>query len=58
MPLEEVVGLLRFAGRTREQEYEARQAIEKLTPREREILQALAEGLYSQGIEQSSYTSP
>ena len=52
------MGLLRFAGRTREQEYEARQAIEKLTPREREILQALAEGLYSQGIKQSSYTSP
>ena len=52
------MGLLRFAGRTREQEYEARQAIEKLTPREREVLQALAEGLYSQGIEQSSYTSP
>jgi DNA-binding NarL/FixJ family response regulator len=50
MPLEEVVGLLRYAGSEREQEYEARQAIEKLTPREREVLQALAEGLDSEGI--------
>ena len=50
MPLEEVVGLLRFAGRTREHEYEARQALEKLTPREKEVLQALAEGLDSEGI--------
>jgi DNA-binding NarL/FixJ family response regulator len=50
MPLEEVVGLLRFAGSQREQEYEARQAIEKLTPREIEVLQALAEGLDSEGI--------
>ena len=36
MPLEEVVELLRFAGSERREEYEARQAIEKLTPRERE----------------------
>jgi PAS domain S-box-containing protein len=52
MPLEEVVGLLRFAGSQREQEYEARQAIEKLTPREIEVLQALALGLDSEGIAQ------
>jgi DNA-binding NarL/FixJ family response regulator len=45
-----VVGLLRYGGSEREQEYEARQAIEKLTPREREVLQALAEGLDSEGI--------
>ena len=50
MPLEEVVGLLRYAGAHREQEYEARHAIEKLTPREREVLQALAEGLDSEEI--------
>jgi PAS domain S-box-containing protein len=50
MPLEEVVGLLRFAGSQREQEYEARQAIAALTPREIEVLQALAEGLDSEGI--------
>jgi PAS domain S-box-containing protein len=52
MPLEEVVELLRYAGSERRQEYEARQAIEKLTPREREVLQALAEGLDSEGVAQ------
>jgi DNA-binding NarL/FixJ family response regulator/signal transduction histidine kinase len=50
MPLEEVVELLRFAASKREEEYEARKAIEKLTPREIEVLQALAEGLDSEGI--------
>ena len=50
MPLEEVVGLLRFAGSEREQEYVAREAIGKLTPRVIEVLQALAEGLDSKGI--------
>jgi DNA-binding NarL/FixJ family response regulator len=50
LPLEEVVGLLRYAGSRREEEYEAQQAIEKLTSREIEVLQALAEGLDSEGI--------
>jgi DNA-binding NarL/FixJ family response regulator len=50
MPIEEVVAMLRFAGSEREQEYEARQAIEKLTPRDIEVLQALAVGLDSEGI--------
>jgi DNA-binding NarL/FixJ family response regulator len=50
LPLEDVVELLRFAGSQREEEYEARKAIEKLTPREIEVLQALAEGLDSQEI--------
>lgn len=45
LPLEEVVELLRFAGVRREQEYEAQQAIARLTDREREILEAIAEGL-------------
>jgi DNA-binding NarL/FixJ family response regulator len=57
MPLEEVVGLLRYAGRAREHEYEARQAIEKLTPREIEVLQALAEGLDSEGIAEKLHIS-
>jgi DNA-binding NarL/FixJ family response regulator len=52
LPLEEVIELLRFAGRTREVEYKARQAIKKLTPREIEVLQALAEGLDSHEIAQ------
>ena len=42
---EEAVQLLRFASSRREHEYESRQAIAQLTPREREVLQALAEGL-------------
>jgi DNA-binding NarL/FixJ family response regulator len=50
MPLEEVVDLLRFAGSRREEEHEAGQVIARLTPREREVLQALAEGLDSEGI--------
>jgi len=50
LPIEEVVELLRFAGSRREQEQEARQAITQLTPREREVLQALAEGLDSKEI--------
>jgi DNA-binding NarL/FixJ family response regulator/two-component sensor histidine kinase len=45
LPVEEVVELLRFAGSRREHEHEARLAIAQLTPREREVLQALAEGL-------------
>src|SRR5215207_7500529 len=50
MPLEEVVELLRFASTRRDEEYEARQAIESLTSREIEVLQALAEGLDSRQI--------
>jgi DNA-binding NarL/FixJ family response regulator len=57
MPLEEVVELLRFAGSEREREYEARQAIEKLSPREIEVLQALAEGLDSAGIAERLHIS-
>ena len=50
MPLEEVVELLRYSSSKREEEHEAPQAIEKLTPREMEVLQALALGLDSEGI--------
>ena len=57
LPLEEVVELLRFLGRTRDEEYEAHQAIEKLTPREREVLQALAEGLDSREIAERLHIS-
>ena len=39
-----------FAGSRREEEYEARRAIARLTPREMEVLQALANGLNSQQI--------
>jgi PAS domain S-box-containing protein len=57
IPLEEVVDLLRFADSEREQEYKANQAIEKLTPREIEVLQALAEGLDSEQIAQRLHIS-
>jgi PAS domain S-box-containing protein len=50
LPLDEVVELLRFAGREREQKRADREAIARLTPRERELLQALADGLDSQRI--------
>ena len=50
MPLDEVVELLRFAGRERDREREDRHSIASLTPREREVLQALAEGLDSATI--------
>jgi DNA-binding NarL/FixJ family response regulator len=50
VPLDEVVDLLRFAARERDRERADRQAIESLSPREREVLQLLAEGLGSQDI--------
>ena len=52
LPLEEVVELLRYAGSHREQEQEARRAIAQLTPREKEVLEALAEGLDGKDIAQ------
>jgi DNA-binding NarL/FixJ family response regulator len=57
LPLEEVVELLRFASSRKDEDYEARQAIARLTPREREILQALAEGLNSHEIAERLYIS-
>lgn len=50
LPLEEVVELLRFSGSRKDREHEAQKAIEKLTSREEEVLQALAEGLDSEQI--------
>ncbi|MCW2951471.1 MAG: domain S-box protein [Conexibacter sp.] len=50
MPLQDVVELLRFAGRQREREYADRRAIAQLTAREREVIAALADGLDSQQI--------
>src|SRR5215216_6243028 len=57
MPLEEVVELLRYASTRRDEEYEARQAIESLTSREIEVLQALAEGLDSRQIAERLHIS-
>jgi DNA-binding NarL/FixJ family response regulator len=57
LPLEEVVELLRFASSRKDEEHEARQAIARLTPREKEMLQALAEGLNSEEIAERLYIS-
>ena len=46
----ELVELLHLAGQNREEEVEARASIEQITPREREVLQALAEGLSNKEI--------
>ncbi|MDQ4106174.1 MAG: response regulator transcription factor [Actinomycetota bacterium] len=53
----ELVELLRLAGHTREQEREARANIKKLTTRELEVLQALAEGLSNKEIAERLYVS-
>ncbi len=47
---EEMVQMLRLVSRERQEQRSARRAVEKLTPREREVLQALAEGLDSREI--------
>ena len=47
---DELVALLRLAGQNREEELEARASIEQITPREREVLQTLAEGLSNKEI--------
>jgi DNA-binding NarL/FixJ family response regulator len=46
----EVIEMLRLVGRERQEEQRAQQALERLTPREREVLGALAEGLESREI--------
>lgn len=48
----EVIEMLRFAGRHREESRTAQQTLERLTPREREVLQALADGLNDKEIAQ------
>ena len=46
----EVIEMLRMVSRKRQEEYEARRAIERLTPREKQVLEALGEGLDSKDI--------
>ena len=47
---DELISLLRLAGQNREEAVEARASIEQITPREREVLQKLAEGLSNKEI--------
>ena len=47
---EETIELLRLASRQREQENQTQRAIERITPREREVLQALTNGLSDKEI--------
>ena len=47
---DEVIEMLRMVSRKRQEEYEAQKAIDRLTRREREVLQALAEGSDSKEI--------
>jgi DNA-binding NarL/FixJ family response regulator len=46
----DVIEMLRLVNRERQEELSVRRAVERLTPREREVLQALAEGLESKEI--------
>ena len=57
IPLEKVVELLRFASSRKEEEHEARQALARLTDREREVLSLLAEGLDAEEIAGRLYIS-
>lgn len=50
LSLEETIDLLRHAGQQRERDWEAQQRLERLTPRERDVLQALADGLPDKAI--------
>ena len=54
---DELVALLRLAGQNREEEVEARASIEQITPREKEVLQKLAEGLSNKQIAASLHMS-
>jgi two-component system nitrate/nitrite response regulator NarL len=53
----ELVEMLRIASQDREEEREARANIEQLTRREREVLQALSEGLSNKQIAQRLHMS-
>ncbi|MEA2248361.1 MAG: hypothetical protein QOH46_2890 [Solirubrobacteraceae bacterium] len=57
MGVDEIVELLRFAGRRREREQRDRRAAAQLTPREREVIQALADGLDTQATAERLHIS-
>ena len=53
----EVIELLRLAARERERDYHARMAIQQLTQREKEVLEALAQGLNDREIAERLHIS-
>jgi DNA-binding NarL/FixJ family response regulator len=50
LSVNEVFDLLRIAGRLQERDYKSQQVIDRLTPREREVIGALADGLSNKEI--------
>jgi DNA-binding NarL/FixJ family response regulator len=58
IPLDEVVELLRLASRNRERALADRGLAERLTPREREVLQLMADGLDGHRIAASLHITP
>ena len=55
---QEVIELLRLACRERDRDQEARQTLATLTPRERQVLEALALGLDNKAIGERLFISP
>ncbi len=53
----EIIEMLRLAGQYREQNREAQLVLDRLTPRERDVLQALADGLNDKEIAQRLHIS-